>query len=140
MHGDHIYGLPGLLASIGLAGSSSGIEIFGPAPLKNFVDACLYNSSSRLAYSLKFHKVEHAAIKNEILFEDSELEIKAAPLKHRIPSFAYRVNQKSRPGRFNINKAREKEIKRTAKLYKQGKLTPAMMNRISKQRSKSGRK
>ena len=36
--------------------------------------------------------------------------------------------------------AREKEIKRTAKLYKQGKLTPAMMNRISKQRSKSGRK
>ena len=37
-------------------------------------------------------------------------------------------------------KAREKEIKRTAKLYRQGQLTPAMMNRISKQRSKSGRK
>ena len=37
-------------------------------------------------------------------------------------------------------KAREKEIKRTAKLYRQGKLTPVMMNRISKQRSKSGRK
>ena len=36
--------------------------------------------------------------------------------------------------------AREKEIKRTAKLYKQGKLTPAMMNKISKLRSKSGRK
>ena len=110
MHGDHIYGLPGLLASIGLAGSSSGIEIYGPAPLKNFVDACLYNSSSRLAYSLKFHKVEHAAIKNEILFEDSELEIKAAQLKHRIPSFAYRVNQKSRPGRFDIDKARSQKI------------------------------
>ena len=36
--------------------------------------------------------------------------------------------------------AREKEIKITAKLYKQGKLTPAMMNKISKLRSKSGRK
>ena len=36
--------------------------------------------------------------------------------------------------------AREKEIKRTANLYKQGKLTPAMMNKISKLRSKSGRK
>jgi hypothetical protein len=36
--------------------------------------------------------------------------------------------------------AREKEIKRTAKLYRQGKLTPAMMNKISKLRSKSGRK
>ena len=37
-------------------------------------------------------------------------------------------------------KAREKEIKRTAKLYRQGKLTPAMMDRISKLRSKSGNK
>ena len=63
-----------------------------------------------MAYSLKFHKVEHAAIKKEILFEDSELEIKAAPLKHRIPSFAYRVNQKSRPGRFDIDKARSQKI------------------------------
>ncbi len=110
MHGDHIYGLPGLLASIGLAGSSSGIEIFGPASLKNFVDACLYNSSSRLAYSLKFHKVENAAIQKEILYEDSDFEVKTAPLKHRIPSFAYRVNQKTRPGRFDIEKAKSKKI------------------------------
>ncbi len=110
MHGDHIYGLPGLLASIGLAGSSSGIELFGPAPLKNFIDSCLYNSSSRLAYSLKFHKVENADINQEILFEDSDLEVKTTPLKHRIPSFAYRVNQKSRPGRFDIDKAKSQKI------------------------------
>ncbi len=110
MHGDHIYGLPGLLASIGLAGSSSGIELYGPEPLENYIDACLYNSSSRLAYPLKFHKVENAAIKKAILFEDSELEVKAAPLKHRIPSFAYRVNQKSRPGRFDIEKAKSQRI------------------------------
>ena len=106
MHGDHIYGLPGLLASIGLAGSSSGIELFGPAPLKNFVDSCLYYSSSRLAYSLKFHRVESVANNQEILFEDSDLEVKTALLKHRIPSFAYRVNQKTRPGRFNLEKAK----------------------------------
>ena len=110
MHGDHIYGLPGLLASIGLAGSSSGIELYGPAPLKNFIDSCLYNSSSRLTYSLKFHKVENSAIQKEILFEDSDFEVKAAPLKHRIPSFAYRVDQKSRPGRFNIDKAKSQKI------------------------------
>ena len=110
MHGDHIYGLPGLLASIGLAGSSSGIDLYGPAPLKNFIDSCLYNSSSRLAYSIQFHKIESAAIQQEILFEDSDLEVKTAPLKHRIPSFAYRVNQKDRPGRFDINKAKSLKI------------------------------
>ncbi len=110
MHGDHIYGLPGLLASIGLAGSSSGIELYGPAPLKNFIDACLYSSSSRLAYSLKFHQIENAAIEKELLFEDSNFEVKTAPLKHRIPSFAYRVNEKPRVGRFNIDKAKSLKI------------------------------
>ncbi len=110
MHGDHIYGLPGLLASIGLSGRSSGIELYGPAPLKNYIDACLYNSSSRLAYSLKFHQVENAARNQENLFEDSDLEVKTAPLKHRIPSFAYRVNQKPRPGRFNIERAKSNKI------------------------------
>ena len=95
MHGDHIYGLPGLLASIGLSGSSSGIEIYGPAPLKNFIDACLYNSSSRLAYALKFHQVENAAIHKEILFEDSDLEVKAAPLKHRIPLLCLQSKSKT---------------------------------------------
>ena len=110
MHGDHIYGLPGLLASIGLAGTSSGIELYGPAPLKNFIDACLYNSSCRLAYSLKFKKVEDFAFTKEILFEDSELKVKAAPLKHRIPAFAYRVDQKNRPGRFDIEKAKLEKI------------------------------
>ena len=110
MHGDHIYGLPGLLSSIGLAGSSSGIELYGPTPLRNFIESCLYNSSSRLAYSIKFHKVESPAIQKEILFEDTDLEVMAAPLKHRIPSFGYRVNQKPRPGRFNIEKAKNLKI------------------------------
>ena len=41
---------------------------------------------------------------------DSDLEVKVAPLKHRIPSFAYRVNQKSRPGRFDIYKAKSQKI------------------------------
>lgn len=63
-----------------------------------------------MAYSLKFHQVEKAAIQKEILFEDSDLEVKAAPLQHRIPAFAYRVNQKSRPGRFNIEKAKSLKI------------------------------
>ena len=110
MHGDHIYGLPGLLASIGLAGCSSGIELYGPSPLKNFIDGCLYNSSSRLAYPITFHKVEDPACHKEIIFEDRDLEVHCAPLMHRIPSFAYRVNQKPRAGRFNVEKAHSLKI------------------------------
>ncbi len=110
MHGDHIYGLPGLLASIGLAGCSSGIDLYGPEPLQNFINGSLYSSSSRLSYPIKFHKVEKSAAQKEILFEDDELQIKCAPLVHRIPSFAYRVDQKPRTGRFNIDKARELKI------------------------------
>ena len=50
MHGDHTYGLPGLLASLGLAGNSTGVELYGPNPLKSFGIAAilgvfLHNSS-----------------------------------------------------------------------------------------------
>ena len=110
MHGDHIYGLPGLLASIGLAGYSSGIDLYGPEALQNFINGSLYSSSSRLSYPIKFHKIEKSAAQQEVLFEDDELQIKCSPLNHRIPSFAYRVDQKPKTGRFNINKAREFKI------------------------------
>ena len=44
MHGDHIYGLPGLLATLGLSGNSEGIEIYGPSELRSFINSALKSS------------------------------------------------------------------------------------------------
>ena len=110
MHGDHIFGLPGLLASLGLAGNSTGIEIYGPTRLKEYINGVLHSSYSKVSYPLNFKSIEEVAYQREILFEEDGLQVKCLPLKHRVPAFAYRVNQKNKPGRFNVELAQKLNI------------------------------
>ena len=110
MHGDHIYGLPGLLATLGLSGNSKGIDIYGPSNLKNFISSALKNSYCKISFPLKFFEVENSAQTNTKLFEDELMEVKCASLKHRLPAFGYRVNEKDKPGQFNLEKAKKLNI------------------------------
>ena len=110
MHGDHIYGLPGLLATLGLSGNSKGIEIYGPSNLKNFTLSALNNSYCKLSYPLYFFTVEDNALNNEVLFEDNQIQVTCASLKHRLPAYGYRVAEKDKPGRFDIEKAKKLNI------------------------------
>ncbi len=110
MHGDHVFGLPGLMASLGLAGSSPGLELYGPTPLKNFLDSSTRNSFSRMSYPVQIHDIEKNVITKQIIYEDKEYLVTSSPLNHRVPAFAYRVDQKPKAGRFNLEKARELNI------------------------------
>ena len=110
MHGDHIYGLPGLLATLSLSGNSNGIEIYGPSELKNFVTSALQSSYCKLSFPLSFKKVEDFATPNKILFENDKLIVNCACLKHRLPAFGYRVSEKDKPGVFDIKKAEDSNI------------------------------
>jgi ribonuclease Z len=100
MHGDHIFGLPGLLASCGMAGNVSHIDIYGPTGLGDYLDACLRYSETRLSYSIKVHKV-----KAGLVCEDSEFYMMAAPLKHKVTAHGYRLVERDRPGKFDVDKA-----------------------------------
>ena len=110
MHGDHIFGLPGLLASLGLAGNSSGIELYGPYGLSDYINGVLRSSYSKVSYPLEIKAIEEAALKGEPILEENGFQVSCIPLKHRVPAFAYRVNQKSKPGRFNIELAQKLNI------------------------------
>ncbi len=110
MHGDHVYGLPGLLASLGLAGNSSGVDLYGPNPLQDFLNGILKNTSSRISYPLQINSIERLAYENKIIFEDKDFIVRSTPLIHRIPAFGYRVDEKAKPGRFNIEKAKSLNI------------------------------
>ncbi len=110
MHGDHVFGLPGLLASLGLSGSSGGVDLYGPDPLESYLEGVLRTSSTRIGYPLDVHRVRNAAEADRLVFEDSDLTVRATPLHHRVPAYAYRVEEKPKPGRFDITKAREMEI------------------------------
>ncbi len=110
MHGDHIFGLPGLLASLGLAGNSSGVDLYGPHPLENFLNGVLASSSTRIGYPITVHRVADSANENHFLLSDGDLLVRCCALKHRVPAFAYRVEQKPRPGRFNLARAKALNI------------------------------
>jgi ribonuclease Z len=100
MHGDHIFGLGGLLASVGLAGNAERIDIYGPRPLKDYLQSVTNLSRTHLAYPVQLHSA-----KPGLLFEDAEFTVHCGPLEHRVPAFGYRIQEKDRPGRFNLEKA-----------------------------------
>lgn len=106
MHGDHVFGLPGLLASLGLAGTCQGIDLHGPDPLRGYLEGVLHASSCRIGYPLRTHRVREAAHSGAPIYEDDELLVRCAPLTHRVPAYGYRVETKPRPGRFDVEKAR----------------------------------
>jgi len=106
MHGDHVFGLPGLLASLGLAGTCSGIDLYGPDPLRDYLEGVLRTSSTRISYPLRSHRVRQAAQAGTLLLDDGDLTVRCAPLTHRVPAYAYRVDQKPRAGRFDVEQAR----------------------------------
>ncbi len=100
MHGDHTYGLMGLLASCGLAGNPSRIDIYGPPKLDDYLRACGRYSQTHFSYPIKVHTVEPG-----VVFEDDEYIVRCLPLTHRVPAFGYRIAEKDKPGRFNVEQA-----------------------------------
>ena len=106
MHGDHTFGLPGLLASLGLAGTCSGIDLYGPDPLRDYLEGVMRTSSMRIGYPLRSHRVKEAARSGAVLLDDDDITVRCTALTHRVPAFAYRVDQKPRPGRFDVEQAK----------------------------------
>ncbi|NGQ94784.1 ribonuclease Z [Brevibacillus sp. SYP-B805] len=101
LHGDHLYGLIGLLASRSLRNSDlSGITVYGPPGLKQYIDGIMAVSPVHLQYPLTVQTVEPG-----IVYADDELTVAAAPVRHRVPAFAYAVTELPSPGRFRVDLA-----------------------------------
>lgn len=100
MHGDHTFGLMGLIASCGLAGSGQPIDIYGGEGLSEYLHAAAKYSYINLGSRLKIH-----TIKPGIVYEDEEFIVSCQLLKHRVPAYGYRIEEKDRPGTFNLAKA-----------------------------------
>jgi ribonuclease Z len=105
MHGDHIFGLMGLLASCGLAGNVEKIDIYGPPGLNDYIQAALRYSHTHFSYPVKIH-----AVRPGVIYEDDEFIVSCGQLHHRIPAFGYRVAERDRTGRFDIEKAKALQI------------------------------
>jgi len=103
MHGDHCYGLPGLLTSRGLmSGGEKGVTIYGPVGIKEFVITILRLSHTNLDYEIDF--VEFS--ESQTIFEDNCEIIRCVKLSHDAPSFGFVIEEKERAGVFDVEKAR----------------------------------
>ncbi len=100
MHGDHTFGLMGLIASGGLAGKAQPLDIYGPEELKDYLQAAAKYSYMNLGSRLRIHRV-----KPGLVYEDDRFTVSCQLLKHRIPAYGYRIAEKDRPGIFNVAKA-----------------------------------
>jgi ribonuclease Z len=101
LHGDHVFGLPGLLASRSMqSGSETPVTLYGPRGLAEFVKASLDYSGSQLKYPLDVQIVTEGKI-----YEDDRFEVWAKPLKHRIPCFGYAIVEKEQAGTFDVEQA-----------------------------------
>jgi ribonuclease Z len=101
MHGDHVFGLPGLLHSLSFMGRRRELEIIGPKGISQFIKSV--NRAVRLyaEFPLRVREVGSGRVVNE-----PEYEVRAAPAKHGIECLAYSFREKPKPGRFNPAKAK----------------------------------
>jgi ribonuclease Z len=102
LHGDHILGLPGLLQTMSLMDRERKLEIYGPPGTEAFVNAIQQTVQFNLTFPLKTTEVEDA----NLVCQEKEYEVRAVWADHVVPSLAYGLIEKPRPGKFNPEKAR----------------------------------
>lgn len=97
LHGDHIFGLPGLLGSRSFLTDEVELAIYGPPGIERFVREALTVSSTHLRYPLHIQELEPG--------ESLTLEpftVRTALLDHVLPSYGYRIEEPARPGRLKV--------------------------------------
>lgn len=98
LHGDHIFGIPGLLAGRSFQGGTKPLTIYGPVGIRRFVETALEVSGTHLPYELNIEKIADGA-----MIKLKGLMITIAELEHGIPSFGFRVVERDFPGQLQAD-------------------------------------
>jgi len=92
MHGDHFFGLIGLISSFNLLGRENDLHIYAPEDIKKVLDLQLAVSQSNLNYKIQYHFLEFDT--KHLIFEDKHLEIYSFPLNHSVPTCGFLFAEK----------------------------------------------
>lgn len=130
-HGDHFYGLFGLLATLALLKRSHALTVVGPQGIADLVGRIPGLEPEWLPYPVDF--VEMApTMSKAIVLESSEYRVEARPLEHREFAAGFRFEEKRRPGRLRLERAHELGVKDYVdfRLLKQGKAVTSGGRRV----------
>lgn len=99
LHGDHYFGLPGLLSTFHLLGRENEIHLYGPSELKGLIYSLLRASNTYLNYDLHFHPLnfEHP----ELLFEDKRVAVHSFPMRHSVDTCGFVIREKPKLRKIN---------------------------------------
>lgn len=113
LHGDHIYGLPGLLGSRSFQGGTEPLIVYGPKGIEEFILTSLRISRTYLKYQLQIVELEEG-----IIFEDATFSVEARKLEHGVECFGFRITEKDAPGELQVSELRKLGI-RPGPIYKE---------------------
>lgn len=101
LHGDHVLGIPGVIMTLSLQERTKPMDIYGPIGTVSFMKAMTENLEHNNAFEIKICDVGEG-----VIVEDEEYSVKCVHAEHIVPTLAYALIEKDRPGKFNPGKAR----------------------------------
>lgn len=99
-HGDHVFGLPGLIGTMDLLGRTSELHVHGPLQVGDFIDYLLKTFYTDIGYNVIFHPVD--IHQHALVYEDRSITVHSIPLQHRLPTSGYLFREK--PGLPHIRR------------------------------------
>jgi ribonuclease Z len=108
LHGDHYFGLIGLLSSMHLNGRIKPIKIFAPAALKDILEIQFKHSDTVLRYPIEF--TDTVADEPHVIFDNSDVQVETFVLNHRIPCTGFKFTEKKRLRKLVVEKLEEDNI------------------------------
>lgn len=108
LHGDHLYGLIGLVSTFMLLNRTNDLHIYGPKGIKEIITLQLRLSNSWTNYGLFFHELE--STQSETVYEDDKITVRTIPLKHRIYTNGYLFQEKIGEKRLNAEAMKHYQI------------------------------
>ena len=101
LHGDHFFGLIGLISSFRLLGRTSNLDIYGPKGIKEIITLQLKYSQSWTNYQITFHEL--SSLESELIYENDFIRVFTIPLKHRIYTNGFLFREKKGLRKINID-------------------------------------
>ena len=102
LHGDHCVGILGLLQTMSMQKRTETLEIFGPSGIEEFIAANIKVLNFGLSFPVLINTIKEGKI-----FEDTKYSVYVSKANHSITAYSYRFEEKNKPGRFNVEKAKE---------------------------------
>jgi ribonuclease Z len=100
IHGDHLFGLFGLLSTMGMLGRSSDLDIYAPASFRPVLDFFLSSFGEGIKFGINFVPLEMK--EPEVVYENRTVELIAFPLNHRVDTYGFMIREKLPP--YNVHK------------------------------------